>query len=570
MSSTIAEPPGERPAGAEQHWRQGPSLLAAVWRHRALVAVTTVLAGLAGYGLSQLQPAEYEATSQLFLTDPRHRAVLRGDSGLVGDGDSSIYAPQQAEFIESHTVLEEAAALLGGRLPTADLERQVDAAVLGERSLIIGVTATAAAPQGAAEIANTVAQAYQQVVERTVESRAETAAAELEPAREELRQRIAQLQQEAAAEPGNIVLEGQVQAVAQQLLNLEARVQELMLDASLFGSGVEVFEEAVIPDDPVRPASARDSALAALLGLGVATAYAYRVSAHSQVVENRTDPRAILGVPLLGEIPAFADADGSTLSGQLDLDAVASESYQFLLASIEHELEQLGESSLLITGAAPGDGKTTTALQLAMSASRDGRRVVLVDTDIRGQGLTQLLGVQDRTGLTELALSYLDVDESVHYLPVSEELLLPVVAAGGRVEDPGGFFRGPGFRKAVHRIKDEAELVILDSSPLLAVADTSVIAEQVGGVVLVVNRGAALAQLEQVRERLAFVSSPLLGYVYNRSEQPAVGTYDHGHETSANGRGLREPVRDVKAGNGWARTRTPGAGGRGRPKDGIR
>lgn len=559
MSSTIAEPPGERPADTEQQWRQGPSLLAAVWRNRILVAVTTVLAGLAGYGLSQLQPAEYEATSLLFLTDPRHRAVLQQDSSLVGESDS--YAPQQAELIESRTVLEETAALLGGRLSAADLESHVDAAVQGERSLIIGVTAAASSPEGAAEIANAVGQAYQRVVEARVRSRAEAAAAELQPAREELQQRAAELQQQAAAQPGSIALEGEVQAVTQQLLNLEARAQELLIDASLFGSGVEAFEEAGIPGGPVRPAPARDATLAAVLGLGVASAYAYRVSGRSRVVEKRTDPGAILGAPLLAEIPSFADADGDTLSGQLALDTVASESYQFLLASIEHELEQLGESSLLITGAVPGDGKTTTALQLAMAASRDGRRVVLVDTDIRGQGLTRMLGVQDRTGLTELALSYLDVDESVHYLPVSEELLLPVVAAGGWIEDPGGFFRGPGFRKAVQRIKDEAELVILDSPPLLAVADTSVIAGQVGGVVLVVNRGADLAQLQQVRERLTFVSTPLLGYVYNRSDQPALVTYDYGPETTANG---------VNAGNGWARTRTPGAAGRGRPKDRTR
>ena len=115
------------------------------------------------------------------------------------------------------------------------------------------------------------------------------------------------------------------------------------------------------------------------------------------------DPAAVLGAPLLGEVPDYAGPQTGTLSGQLHLEPALVEGYQFVLSSIEYALEHNGGSSVLVTSASQGDGKTTTVLQLAMAASRDGRRVVLCDADIRAQGLTRLLGVTERTGLTDLA-----------------------------------------------------------------------------------------------------------------------------------------------------------------------
>ncbi len=520
-------PPTGQHAGpsalAEERWGQGPGLLASVWRYRFVVVGVTVLAGAAGFGLSRLVPPSYEATARLFLADPRNIAVLGEDRVAI---DPERYVAQQGELLTSRPVLERAARTLGDGMTAGDVGDAVSVATDPESDRI-EVTATARDPQEAADIAQAVADGYQDVVREGQLARAQDAVDQLAPARQDLQRRLDELQAQTPPGTVNPVLDGQVAALTQQLLDLEARAQQVQVNAAAFGSGVQLTEAAEPPSGPSSPSALLWTAAGVLLGAGAATALAYQRAGTARRVEGRADPARVLGTPLLGVVPAYTPtAEG--LAGQLTLEPGVAEAYQFLLASIEFALEQVGGSSLLITSAMPGDGKTTSALQLSMTASRDGGRVVLVDGDIRAQGLTRLLGVQDRTGLTELALGNLEVDQSVHYLPVSEELLLPVVGAGSRVDDPGSFFRAPGFRKALQRVKDEAELVVVDSSPLLAVADTSVIGGQVDGIVLVVNRGTPLALLEQVRERLAFVSTPLLGYVYNRAERARGQAYGYG------------------------------------------
>jgi capsular exopolysaccharide synthesis family protein len=614
VSPTIAGSPGRWPA-ADGLGRQGPGLLGSVWRYRMLVAITTLLAALAGYGLSLLQPRTYEATTRLFLV-----AVAPDSPGSGADG----YGAQQAELIETASVLEEASTLLGGGLSAADLRRWVDAGVRAESPLVVRVNATAADPQDAAAIANAVGQAYQQVRAETVWARAQAAVAELEANRQQLRQ-------QEASQPGSVALQGSTGFASRQQDNLDLRVQDLLMDAIVFGSGVEVFEEASVPVTPVRPTPVRNGVLAGALALVIAAIAAvvavrraassfrpgdvfdaYEVSggqAHSEPrsrmepappprmepappprmepappprMEPAPPPRAVpdpppqrnlatlLGSMFLGEVSRFPSSKGQSLAGQLSLDPAALESYRFLLASIEDELERVGATSLLITSAVRGEGKTTTALQLAMAATRRGRRVVLVDADLRAQGLTRMLGVRERTGLSELALSHLDVDESVHYLPVTDELLLPVVAAGGRVEDPTSFFSEAKFRRALRRISDEAELVMIDGPPLLTATHTMAIASRIGGVVLVVDRDTDLAQVEEARERLRRGSTPLLGYVYNRSEHPTVVNGDHGPEPTGEGPGGQREAAPGSAGNGRPGTRDVGAASRGRPEDRAR
>lgn len=511
---------------AQEQWREGPGLLASLWRYRSLVGAVTITAAVLGFVLSLLQSPTYRATAQVFLSNPRSAAVFGEQTAVEADE----YAAQQLQLMRSRSIEESASQALGGRLSPADLDERVEIGLVEEGGLLVEVAATDASPEGAAEIADALVASYRDTVAERFRERAQDAAAQLDPQRQSLTDRITQLSQQLATRPGDTVLENQVDALNDQLLALESRAQELVANAGAVGDGVDVAEPAIAEEDPVAPSPLRNALLLAVLGASAAAAYAYWRAGRVREVASRDHPARILGAPLLGEIPNYRGRGAESLAGQLALDAPIAESYQFVLASIEFALEEAGGQSLLVTSAGPGDGKTTTALQLAMAASRDGRRVVLVDADIRAQGLTRMLGVPERTGLTELALQHLDVDASVHYLPVSDELLLPVVAAGGRVEDAGSFFRAPGFRKALQRIKDESELVMLDSSPLLAVADTSVIAGQVDGIVLVVDRGARVDQLQLIRQRLAFVSTPLLGYVYNRSRTPGLAAYGYGYD----------------------------------------
>ena len=423
--------------------------------------------------------------------------------------------------------------------------------------LRIDVSASTADPAQAARVADAVAQAYQDVTLAGNRAAAQVAAEELQPTLDAQQTAIAEAEQALAANPEGIAERSALESLQGELDELENRVRSLQLDAAVFGSGVEFVEQASIPGNPVAPQPTRNAALFAVLGAVLGCAVAYWQAGREQKASGANDAAAILGAPMLGEVPEYRVDERGAVSGQLSAGPEAAEAYQIVLQSIEFALQEVSGSSVLITSVAPGDGKTLTALQLSLAAARDGRRVVLIDGDVRMRGLSKLLGIQRNPGLTELTVQEFDVDDCLRGIPVSDHLELPVMPAGGRLEQTTSFFRGSGFRKAMMQVRNRADLVMVDSPPLLAVADSSVIAGQVDGLVLVVNRGTPLQQLAQVRQRLDFVATPLLGYVFNRSESSMTPYYGESMDTRKRRRG--RPVAPVapqsaaRSSNGHAR-----------------
>lgn len=526
-------PPLETHVSAEERaWSPGPGLLESVWRYRVLVLAVAVLASLLTYYASASRAPEYEAGARLFLTDPRNAGVFGDENRVFAEAER--YVPQQAERVTSQAVLTRASELLDGRLTVQQLRTAVVASAETEFD-VIAVTASDGSAEGAGEIADAAAAAYRQVAEEATLADAETAIDELQQVRAGLEARIEEL--EAQLPPPSVlsnrdpVLDNRLDAVTEQLLDLEARAQSIQVDASVFGDGVDQVEGANLPESPVSPTPARDAVLAAVLAGALAAAFAYWRSARAQRTESGNDAARILRAPLLAEVQEYRTTKSSWLAGREPADPAAVESYQFVLQSLEYALEQVGGSSVLITSASPGDGKTATALQLSMAAARAGRDTLLVDADLRAHGLSRLLRTDDSVGLTDLAAMDQPLDGSVQSIPVSDTLRLPVVAAGRPVTDPSEFFRSAGFRQALKGLQQHSDLLLIDSPPVLAVAETSIVAGQIDGILLVVNRGTPLALLEQVRDRLAFTTSPLLGFVYNRSDAGATAGYGYGYGT---------------------------------------
>jgi Mrp family chromosome partitioning ATPase len=227
----------------------------------------------------------------------------------------------------------------------------------------------------------------------------------------------------------------------------------------------------------------------------------------------------VLRAPLLGEIPDFGSAGvEGPMPTVLAPHSGVSEAYHFILAALDHVFDDDNANTIMLTSCKPNDGKTVTALNLAVAATVSGRRVVLVDGDKRRRGLTQIAGRGSDPGLAELADDPESPATYVSPMRVTEDQALAFVGAGRDVDDPAAFFRTARFRRALSRLRDLGELTIVDTPPLLAVADTSAIAAQADGIVVVVERGTPRALLEDLRHRLDFVGTPVLGYVFNRSD----------------------------------------------------
>ena len=510
----------------EQQLRRGPSLLESLWRYRVVVVGVTLLAGVLGYIIGLQEEEAYDASGTIFLADPN-----LGDD-IEGVGGSSVsaeeYVPIQAARLGSRAVLAEAVLAVDDELSAGDLAEAMEIDASAE-TLSMQIVVTDTSPTRAAELANAVAEAWRTQRRSQELQRAEDAVAELRAQQVRLEEDRGIAQASLESDPDNAAQITLIQSLDSRILDISGRIESTLLEARLRGDGVELYQEATVPEFPSRPRPRLTAIAMAFLGGVIVSMWAYWYAFKSQRVLSRTDPEQVLGVPPLGEIPLYRMASEDPLTGLLRVDPAAAEAYEFVLSSIEFALGDLGGKSLLITSTLPGDGKTTTTLQLAIAASRDRRRVVLVDADIRARGLTRVLGADERVGLSDLAALDLEPTDVLRRYKFSEQSQIPVVTAGQRRGDPAALLRTHAFRKAMSRIEDSTELLIVDSSPLLAVADATIVAGSVDGIVIVVSHGTPLSELQKVRERLKFVSTPLLGYVYNRSDSSTAGAYGYGY-----------------------------------------
>lgn len=506
-----------------------PGLLASLLRYRWLVAAVTIVMGAGGYLLSAAQPPVYRASSAVLLSDPRDPGLL-GASAASRFLDLERYVPQQAARMTSPDVLEMALQNLGPQVTEQMLRQAIDTSVDVDL-LQVAVTAERPTALEAATWANAVTEAYATVATQQAEEEAQRAVAAIERQLSDLRTQAEEAEAAAAADPDNDVAASRARILTERIIAIEGNASSIAAEAAVSGSGIEDVRLAVTPEAPAEPDPVRDAAIVAVLSFGLAGAAAYWAAGRDDRVRGAGDAAAVLGVPLLGEIPSYRMPPSTNLAGRFVLPPSAAESFQFLLSSIDFALADIGGRTVMVTSPATGDGKTTAALHLSLAAAREGRDVTLIDGDIRAQGLTRLFGAEDYIGLTDVMSGDAEVDQALRRYRVQDDVVLGVLTAGQRKADPAAASRN-GFGRALAELRAESPLVVMDSSPLLAVVDATVAATHVDAVVLIVSPSTSLAQLEKVKERLAFVPTPVIGCVYNRSDSD-VAPYDYGYGNDA-------------------------------------
>jgi Mrp family chromosome partitioning ATPase len=496
---------------ADESWVDRPGIVASLLRYRLPVLVMMLLGGLAGWGLAEVLPVRYEANAVLILSDPGSPSILGGGSSLASS-DRQIYLAKQAGIIGSSLVLQRAQEELRSEESLTDVRERLSVEPSADLASV-SIRAAGADPESAAALANAVGTAYE-------ETTAERAAEDARRAVDSLEKIRARLQNELdnSPTPPDGRPTSRQQRLAARIADLQQRQDDITTQVAVSATGVELFERAELPTAPAQPKPKLYAALGALLGLLAAGTLAWWAAARYRRAEGRADPVRILGAPLLGEVPELP-AQALIAPPQLVEPGVA-EAYHFVVASLDHELAGLGGSSVVVTSVSPDDSKTATTLQLARAALEEDRRILMIDADQRTQRLSQLSGVigeryGQRNGQEPLGRDD-DAKEYVRRLVVTRSgVVLPIPPNGSR-EPASPPVHAPRVRQALQSVGQLFDLVLIDAPALLAASDTMSVAGQADGVVLVVNHGVSLTRLRDVRDRLAFVNTPLIGYVYVR------------------------------------------------------
>jgi non-specific protein-tyrosine kinase len=194
--------------------------------------------------------------------------------------------------------------------------------------------------------------------------------------------------------------------------------------------------------------------------------------------------------------------------------APASESYRSLrmnlqFAALDHKLR-----TLLITSPGPGEGKTTTLANLAVTMAQMEQRVIIADCDLRRPFLHQLFGLSNDTGVTTMMVE----DAALEQPPLQETSIkgLRLLASGALPPRPSDLLGSQRMATMIERLLQEADIVLFDAPPVMSATDAAVLATQVDGVLLVVSAGETKReQAQNAIERLQKVNANILGSVLN-------------------------------------------------------
>ena len=222
----------------------------------------------------------------------------------------------------------------------------------------------------------------------------------------------------------------------------------------------------------------------------------------------RKAPSALADLPDLGRIPVDT-SPGLAAAPIGDMAAAYSESAQAVDGSTVGKI-------FIMTSPAPGQGATTVTANLAIAASRYGRRVLLIDGDTSTHGMSRFLATGAIPGLTELAAGQATTQEAARMWIVDDRTRFPMIPSGAATDNPA-ILSGLAVADAIEAVAERADLVLIDSPPIGWSDTTPHLAVHADGSILIVSEGSDEGAIATAAAKLSEVGAPVVGYITNKA-----------------------------------------------------
>lgn len=339
----------------------------------------------------------------------------------------------------------------------------------------------------------------------------------------------------AAASAGQMALQPLIreQKVKEELyLRLLAKEQENALALAIAEPSARVLESAHGSDAPVAPRTVIYVAIGSLGGGTLCLLFLVGAGLLNTSVRNKHDLEGISALPVLAELPILSrKARKSPHLCVQDAHSDMAESLHILRNNVEHLLprSEKGAHIIIITSTTPNEGKSFIAANLAATFAQAGRRVLLVDADLRKRSLSRALGGKGHRGLTDLLLQRnVTTEELIHRLPELEEVTgrADILYSGTRVPNPITLLTSPVIGELLTGLRKQYDAIILDSPPCGILADTDLLAAQADICLYVIRAGIISRHYLREVDKLATEGRlPTTAFVLNAVNFRAAGHY---------------------------------------------
>jgi capsular exopolysaccharide synthesis family protein len=302
-------------------------------------------------------------------------------------------------------------------------------------------------------------------------------------------------------------------AIYQQIRsNLLSNYENIRLTKLTSATNIVSIEPAIIPEQPIRPQPLTTTGMGAVVGLLLAGGIIFAVEYLDDTIKTAEQVGQLLGLPVIGYIAEIEHGPETVYVSDNPRSPVA-EAFRTLRTNLDFAGVDQPLKTLLVVSVHPGEGKSTIASNLSITLAQGGKRVLLVDADLRRPQIHHVFKLANRAGLSDLfrdSVSLADVTRSW------KDSTLSIVTSGSIPPNPADLLASKKMESILASAKQTADMVIVDAPPFL-VADASILASRADGILLVIRPGktpmdAALSTLEQIKRS----GGRIVGVVMNR------------------------------------------------------
>jgi polysaccharide biosynthesis transport protein len=496
-------------------WRRQVRLLR---RWVPAVLAAAIGAGVLAYAVSGLVPRRYEATTTL---------IVGQSLSTVNPDISQLLASQRlsetySRLATTRPILDKVIDRLGLATNATDLRRDISASAPTD-STLLAISASADSPARAADLANTIAEelvaaapelsGLEEDVQDFVANELRATQAEIEATAGD----VAALLEIPERTPGQ---EAQLNSLQARLTSLRSSFATLVAFASTGAANIlTVVEPAVPPDEPVWPRPLLNAGLASVLAALIVILIILVAAYFDEGIRDADLVREVLDLPTLAMVPRMPGDRGRSEIYRLSMlvlpKSVASEAYRTLRANLDFTSVDEPLGAIMVTSASSQEGKTVTAANVAVAFAQDGRKVLLVDGDLRKPGVHDIFNTPNARGLSDLLRPGGPGWKTL--VVQTEEPNLQLLTTGPLPPNPAEVLGTQRMGTIIDELKAAHDLVIIDSPPLLPVVDAALLSKHVDGTIIVVDaRRTRRDAARRAREALERAGAKTLGVVVNR------------------------------------------------------
>jgi receptor protein-tyrosine kinase len=386
---------------------------------------------------------------------------------------------------------------------------------------VISVTATNRDPVLAARVANAYATEF-------VNFETFVALRSLTTAELQLQTQINAIEQELVSTSGT----PQGVALATQEAVLKEQYAEYQVVGTQTTGGVTVVSSAAVPKAPSSPKKTEIILIGLAVGLLIGLAVAFTAESLDDAIRSKDDlEHAAPDVPVMGSVPmigSWRDRAEPFLATRAEPTSPAAEAYRSLRTSLQFAAYDSAIGSVLVTSPTATEGKTSTVSNLGVVLATVGKHVVLVSADLRRPRLAAFFGLDEGVGLTSVMIGELTLGEALQ--PVSDIPGLSVLGCGPVPPNPSELLSSPKFAEIFDELKENFDMVLVDSSPLLPVTDPVLLSRLTDTTLLIVAAGnTTKGQLRRGVEQLVHVGASHIGIVLNEVPRGGGDVYGYGY-----------------------------------------